>query len=279
MIGALFYHAVDITQDPSVLWGIIEKAESATRGHSLRWFSAIYPGTEARTRWRILKPSDRSQLEVDLKGGVFDLLMFDETRQRDVGNDESFGLDVRVGRFDSSNPDWAFPFTLRLVYPESALISERSLVEACKAIFATLESPYAFIYPGDSHADVYMELTSIPFRVQGTAYSPAEEDRFKWLQFWQRHERELGSHIRTAYCGNLLGRELVARLGGDTRVIAEAPASVVESIPGGGIYLQVSRALDCTNEPDRLTKLASYLIAISVASRYSSEIPVPQGTE
>ncbi len=115
----------------------------------------------------------------------------------------------------------------------------QDFVASCKAVWEIVESPYGLIYPGSDSADVYMELTSIPSRMLGENLTPEQEERLKWLGFWQRYEDELGQAVRTAYWGNLLGKNLVDGLGGLERVVHSAPAVIAEPLPHGGVYLQV----------------------------------------
>jgi hypothetical protein len=271
MIGALFYHSTDLRQDSGLLWKLLEVAESTTRGKRFRWFRGAYSGTEQLTRWRALNPANRSQLEVDLRGRVLDVVMFDEMRQRDSDDGESVGLDVRQRRIPSS-VQADYPYTTKVVWPRESVLSEDRLVRGCAEMFGVLSAAYGLIYPGTSHADVYMELTSIPYRVLGERYSAEQEAGFAQLQFWQRHERDIGTHVRTAYCGNFLGAHLIAALGGMERVVSEAPAGVAKPLPGGAVYLQVARTLECGSDAPRKAALAKYLSPISVAALYPDEV-------
>jgi hypothetical protein len=248
MVGAVTYHGVDLAER----------------------YRCIYSGSDKETSPRRLSQSNLAQLRTDLVGRVLSAVHFEVDRDVDA---ESRSLDLWVAAPSHLGRKPACPFNVTLVAPTGA-VADEDFVASCKSIWRLVESPYGLIYPGVDYADVYMELTSIPSRMLGAELSPQEELRLKWLGFWQRYKDEIGRLVRTAYWGNLLGSHFVHRLGGLEAIIESAPAALVEPLPGGGVYIQVSLDLRAGPEYERARmRLAEYLEPVTIGAHHRDVAP------
>jgi len=269
MIGSVIYHGADLSDRPDLLHALVDAGRPAMGGPP-GWYRCIYDGTDKPSHWRAFSASSFRELRTNLLRGVLIAIHFNQHRG---DSEESVGLDLWIAKPIEGARPVAFPYSIKLVSPRDPG-TVQDFVASCKAVWEIVESPYGLIYPGSDSADVYMELTSIPSRMLGENLTPEQEERLKWLGFWQRYEDELGQAVRTAYWGNLLGKNLVDGLGGLERVVHSAPAVIAEPLPHGGVYLQVSSTPQPGPANQRAREaLALFLEPISVGARHPDEAP------
>lgn len=273
MLGAVIYHASDLSEDPEVVSKALEAARPATGGEPFAGYRCIEMGSERHTRWRALTSANLRQLRADLAGRVLSAVHFDSARG--AGSDASCSLDFWIGTPGRSR-DFRYPHNIKVIVPLGTSESVRDFVSSCRAVWELVGSPYGLIYSGRTYDDVHMELTAIPSRALGATLSAREELRLRWLGFWQQYEDEIGVLVRGAYWGNFLGTDIVRRLGGLEAVLKAAPGEVVAPVGAGGVYVQVS------NEPgpelprrdqERLRALGRFLEPVSIAFRHPQAAP------
>lgn len=132
------------------------------------------------------------------------------------------------------------------------------LLGGVKELFRLLDAPSGYIHVATDQTLVQGELgfTSMgPARpllerkADGAAGPAVDLDWLNWKHPEDTNDRieqlalvrsQVGPRLRGTYWGTFLGRELVDELGGESRIAREAPVAVVESLDGGGMYLQLT---------------------------------------
>lgn len=193
-------------------------------------FQGMRAGTARYSPARTLGSDVAAQLRPYLEAGEYSALLFYSGSKTDtVGQ---LGLDVRL------REDVRYRFgdcLLKAETPQSLDTGHQLATE----VVEVLGSPYAFVVLGESSVAVISEVGATPVRPWDAPDEDSEED--ERLFRIQDARPELGDRIRGAAWGLFLGEGLIEALGGPGRVMAEAPAPVIDRKANGVLYLQVSR--------------------------------------
>lgn len=134
-----------------------------------------------------------------------------------------------------------------------------------KLAFSLVDAPSGYVHVT---TDVMLAASELGFqamaphrpppttRPDGTPFPDSSRARLEWKHAEDTNDRvrqlenvrsAIGARLRGTYWATLLGREMVAELGGAERIIREAPVHSVESFGDGALYLQL------TPEPEPIT--------------------------
>lgn len=275
MIGATIYHDLDLSERTELLEEILRSVASVTGEQRLNYFTGMFTDTDRFSREKKLTEKNLQQLKVDLGGGVYQDLAFNElpgaAREQ---NEEGVSLHIGMIPAFQRGERAVYPYEVHLLVPDEVAQSTDAVSQGVLRFAADLQSPYALVYGGPDFGDVYMELTATPMFPWGKQLTEQEERRRERLLHWQGERVRIGEVVRGAYWGNLLGADMVKHLGGPDRVRSEAPVERVQELSNGGVYLQL------TNDPADwrraeypflLEKLESYLAPVSLQAELQAD--------
>lgn len=267
LIGAVVYHALDLAEQPTTLESLLSAAGRLLGRRRLAFFHGML-AADRFTRTKRADQASLAQLLTDIRGRVFRDLEFHEVRKP---GDDSLRLHLALRPAQSaragSDETVRFPFRVYLVMPRRLVGTAEELISGVAELQEVLQSPYAFIHAASLPRSVLMELTGIPVSSVARAPTPRDVAREERLYRCQRARAVLGDVACGAFWGNLLGEEIVRRLGGKERVRTEAPVARVHDLPGGRLALQLTDEILDEDAPEVLAALQDlerYLSPVSV---------------
>src|SRR5205807_5339263 len=98
---------------------------------------------------------------------------------------------------------------------------------------------FAVVTENDFH-DFHSQLSWFPITKWDAASGFTQTDVEKELGFYQANIDKLDEYIAKAYWGNFLNNNHMEKLGGIGKVRKEAPVALVEPLPNGGAYVQLT---------------------------------------
>lgn len=131
---------------------------------------------------------------------------------------------------------------------ENIAPTANSLAAFLKGYFGSFDASAAFV----SMSDVLANRRVVGDHAMGTAL---EIERRSILRAWPDTQR----FARGAFWGNGLGADLCARLGGQAKVLRDAPVFRSEPV-GHGVWLQVTK--DFPPDQDAINRLSEYLLPV-----------------
>jgi hypothetical protein len=230
-LGIALYHHIGFRDRPSVAREAIELVgRTGLESHACSFYGML-SGSDVYARPRRAREDALSQLEIDVRAGVFsDLVAYTGKK----GNpDASLTLQVAPTAADIQSSLLA-ALIVRCVGADDLAAGEQLGID----LWGALQPDYGFAMLGGSFADAAAELNCIPIRQWGSS-SGASEERLLRLQALRR---EFGRQTRGPAWGTYLGHDLIARLGGPARVRTSAPVFEVRDLPFDGMYLRLSAA-------------------------------------
>ncbi|MBI5027086.1 MAG: hypothetical protein HZC12_10260 [Nitrospirae bacterium] len=129
---------------------------------------------------------------------------------------------------------------------------------------------YGLIFVDENYDKVLSEIEAIPRIMWGDFSSGKTQKWEKELGFYCKESKVYTEYIRKAYWGNFLNVNHIIKLGGIKKVQKEAPAFLVEELPGGGGYIQLTESfLDFGKSgfKEKLMKLDKYFAPIILPGR------------
>lgn len=218
MIGLTLYHAVNLNEHSDIL-GDVLAATRARSGRALSYVQGQLTSSDRFSRQQKVTPSVLAQLQTDLRGGVFRSLVFDElSKSQQKLNDgyASLQIDLKPAKSPQANSNEIalYPYRAVMLVPRTSVERPEQLQESTLHLAAALNAPYGFVHLGGDYRDVLMEVTSTPMFSWGHKMSATDLQRQARLLHCQAERVRLGTVTCGTYWGNLLGKQIVDRLGG-----------------------------------------------------------------
>lgn len=272
MIGLALYHALDLTEQPEVLDNLLTAVRTAVSEDSLGYVQGQLASSDRFSRQQKIKPAVLEQLRTDLRGHVFRSLIFDElpkSKQEASSGYTSLQVDLKPARSPKVSSDELAlcPYRIGMLAPRTVVQHSERLQQGIIDLAVALNAPYGFVYLGGGYRDVLMEVVSTPMFPWGYEMSAADLQRQARLSRCQTERVRIGSVTCGAYWGNVLGKQIVERLGGLKRAKQEAPVARAIELPGSSLYLQLTEDLPDPSSFEYQRSLAAldeYLSPVSV---------------
>lgn len=116
----------------------------------------------------------------------------------------------------------------------------------------------------------HSEISWIPISTWNSQSPRYNADLETELGFYQSNVDKFETHIAKAYWGNFLNRKHVEKLGGIFHIKSKAPVYLVQELPDGGAYLQLTEDPNefLQKKPkEKLMKLDNYLSQLILPNR------------
>lgn len=226
--------------------------------HESLTFRCMYRESDKWTR--AVKPSDNNvrKLSAGLRGGRYSDVVISARRER-----VPFAtLSITCA---AESRDGRYPFSVQYVAePESQDVVSTG-VRIAFGLWRIFRPGYGFSIVATSSNDTMSELTGIPIIVSGQEPSASEQARLLRIQTLRPR---FGECVRPLAWGQYLGRHLVHQLGGVEAIRAGAPVAKVDTLPNGGVYLQLTQDPRPLGNPEfqvRAQRLATFLAPVIAA--------------
>jgi hypothetical protein len=229
--GVVHYHATDIRDSPDIPLAVLRLLEVSEENGSKVSFQGMLSGTDKFSRLTRLSPKSLKQLEVDIRGGVYtNLLAFRGSKNQPKA---AVSLDL-----DASAEKALLPYAVAF----NGFFQTQEQLDKCERISLDLwrlfHPGYGFSVLGNSENEVLAELHHTPILPWNSPDRAEIEARFVGLQ---RLRPKLGDIVRGGAWGTFLGTNLVQKLGGQARVLANAPVFKALPLDQGAVYLRLTK--------------------------------------